>query len=70
MARRSRPSGRVPRLGKQPPRHRFFLNPYTDVRFTTCPQCGGKTRVRKLPLVIHIDPAQLVDAVEEKAAAA
>src|SRR5215213_7274231 len=50
----------APRLGKQPPRYRFFLNPYTDVRFTTCPQCGGKTRVRKLPLVIHIDPLQLV----------
>jgi hypothetical protein len=60
MARRSRPSPQAPRLGKQPPRHRFFLNPYSDVRFTTCPRCGGKTRVRKLPLVIHIDPAQLV----------
>lgn len=44
------------RLGKQPPRYRFFLNPYPDVRFTTCPQCGGKTKQRKLPLVIHIDP--------------
>src|SRR5215218_7671086 len=60
MARRSRASGGVPRLGKQPPRYRFFLNPYTDARFTTCPQCGEKTRVRKLPLVIHIDPMQLV----------
>jgi hypothetical protein len=60
MARRSRAAGEVPRLGKQPPRYRFFLNPYSDVRFTTCPQCGEKTRVRKLPLVIHIDPLQLV----------
>jgi hypothetical protein len=60
MARRSRTAGEIPRLGKQPPRYRFFLNPYTDVRFTTCPQCGEKTRVRKLPLVIHIDPLQLV----------
>jgi hypothetical protein len=42
-------------LGKQPPRYRFFLNPYTDARFTSCPQCGNKTRVRKLPLVIHVD---------------
>ena len=48
-----------PRLGKQPPRYRF-LNPHTDVHFTTCPQCRGKTRQRKLPLVIHIDPTQLV----------
>ena len=60
MARRSRASGGVRRLGTQPPRYRFFPNPYTDARFTTCPQCGEKTRVRKLPLVIHIDPMQLV----------
>jgi len=43
-------------LGKQPPRYRYFLNPYQDVRFTTCPQCGSKTRQRKFPLVIHVDP--------------
>jgi hypothetical protein len=60
MGRRTRPSKDVPWPGKQPPRHRFFLNPYPDVRFTTCPLCGQKTRVRKLPLVIHIDPMQLV----------
>jgi hypothetical protein len=60
MARRSRPGKESPRLGRQPPRFRFFLNPYRDVRFTTCPQCSGKTRARKLPLVIHVDPAQLV----------
>ena len=44
------------RLGKQPPHYRFFLNPYPDVRFTTCPQCGQRTKQRKLPLVIHVDP--------------
>jgi len=60
MARRSRPPQDPPRLGKQPPRYRFCLNPYSDVRFTTCPQCGKKTRQRKLPLVIHIDPQQLI----------
>jgi hypothetical protein len=60
MARRPRTSQELPRLGKQPPRYRFFLNPYSDVRFTTCPQCGKKTRQRKLPLVIHIDPQQLI----------
>ncbi|MDQ3699973.1 MAG: hypothetical protein M3442_03520 [Chloroflexota bacterium] len=60
MARRNRVPGSGRRLGQQPPRYRFFLNPYPDVRFTTCPQCGDKTRVRKLPLVIHIDPMQLV----------
>src|SRR5438876_4290597 len=44
------------RIGKQPPRYRFFLNPYPDIRFTSCPQCGRKTRQRELPLVIHVDP--------------
>lgn len=45
-------------LGKQPPRYRFFLNSYKDVRFTRCPQCDNKTRQRKLPLFIHVDPMQ------------
>ena len=43
---------KLPRLGKQPPRHTFFLNPYTDARFSKCPKCEGKTRQKKLPLVI------------------
>jgi len=37
MARQARTSKSISRLGKQPSRYRFFLNPYTDVRFTTCP---------------------------------
>ena len=45
----------TPRLGKQLPRHRFFLNPYQDARFTRCPKCEAKTRLKKLPLVIHVD---------------
>jgi hypothetical protein len=44
------------RIGKLEPRYRFALNPYTDTRFTRCPNCDEKTRVRKLPLFIHIDP--------------
>jgi hypothetical protein len=48
------------RLGQQEPRYRFFLNPYTDVRFTWCPECGKKNRQRKLPLVIHVDPQHLI----------
>ena len=47
-------------LGKLPPRYRFFLNPYQDVRFTRCPRCDNKTKLRKLPLVIHIDPMLLL----------
>ena len=44
------------KLGKQPRRHYFFLNPYQDARFSYCPKCETKTKVRKFPLVIHVDP--------------
>jgi hypothetical protein len=44
------------KLGKQPQRHRFFLNPYEDVRFSRCPRYEGKTRLRKFSLVIHVEP--------------
>ncbi|XCN71194.1 MAG: hypothetical protein Q3M24_12800 [Candidatus Electrothrix aestuarii] len=40
-------------------RHYFFLNPYEDCAFTKSPQCNAKTKVRKFPLVIHIEPQQL-----------
>jgi hypothetical protein len=40
-------------------RHRFFLNPYADSAFTKCPKCETKTKIRKFPLVIHIEPQQL-----------
>jgi hypothetical protein len=39
--------------------HYFFLNPYRDAAFTKCPKCLSKTRIRRFPLVIHIDPQQL-----------
>jgi len=38
----------------------FFLNPYNDAVFTRCPKCQSKTKILKFPLVIHIDPAQLL----------
>ncbi len=40
-------------------RHYFFLNPYQNAAFTKCPKCDSKTKIRKFPLVIHIDPQQL-----------
>ena len=43
-------------LGKLLPRFDFFLNPYNDLRFTRCPKCREKTILRKLPLVIWVDP--------------
>ncbi|AFY99642.1 hypothetical protein [Calothrix sp. PCC 6303] len=40
-------------------RHKFFLNPYQDCAFTKCPKCETKTKIRKFPLVIKIEPKQL-----------
>jgi hypothetical protein len=43
-------------FGELAARYKFFLNPYSDIRFTRCPQCEGKTSQKKVPLVIHVDP--------------
>lgn len=44
------------RIGKPPRRYKFFfLNPYQDVRFSYCPKCAGKTKLRKVPLVIDLN---------------
>jgi len=51
---------KMPQLGKLPPNHTFFLNPYRDERFTRCPICQGPTKVRKKPYLVHIDPKQLL----------
>jgi len=48
------------RLGKLPPKYRFFLNHYQEYRFTTCPQCDRTMKVRKHPFLVHVDPMQLV----------
>jgi hypothetical protein len=45
-------------IGHLPPQHDFFLNPHQDARFTCCPQCDAKTKLRKKPLLIVIKPAQ------------
>ena len=31
------------RLGTQPPRYRFILNPYPEARFALCPKCDRPT---------------------------
>ena len=51
----ARKKNKIPRLGKQPPRYKFFLNPYLNARFTRCPMCEAKVKQKKLPLVIHVD---------------
>jgi hypothetical protein len=52
----SHPPHAPKRLGKQPSRYRFLLNPFRDRRFAICPNCEGRTLLRKIPLVIHVDP--------------
>jgi predicted Rdx family selenoprotein len=43
------------RIGGQPPRYSFILNPYSDVRVSKCPQCNRPTYARKFALFIHVD---------------
>ena len=50
----------TPRLGALPPRYSFLLNPYPHERFTRCPRCKSTTRLRKIPLVVHVDSLGLV----------
>jgi len=51
---------RKSKLKNKKRRYYFFLNPYEDCAFTRCPKCENKTKVRKFPLVIHIDPIQML----------
>ena len=47
-------------MGALPPRYSFALNPHADYRATSCPGCKAKTRVRKIPLVIHVEGVGLL----------
>jgi hypothetical protein len=47
------------RLGALSPRYSFVLNTHVRERFTRCPTCNASTRVRKLPLVVHVGNADL-----------
>jgi len=51
---------RKARIGALPARYSFALNPHVNARFTKCPGCEAKTRVRKIPFVIHVDEVGLV----------
>ena len=48
------------RMGALPPRYSLVLNPHADYRATSCPGCKAKTRVRKIPLVIHVEGVGLL----------
>ena len=47
-------------FGHLPPKYSFSLNPYPETRFSKCPDCQDKTGQRKLPLLIHVDPKNLI----------
>lgn len=53
------------RAGKQEPRYNFFLNPYLDCRFTTCPICERSMRQRKLLLVVDLNEPKTPMALEK-----
>lgn len=40
-------------------KHYFFLNPYDGTAFTKCPKCEGKTKQRKIPLVIVLEKEKM-----------
>lgn len=48
-------------FGLSEPEYNYLLNPYPELRFTKCPVCEGKKGQRKLPLVIHVDPQNLIN---------
>ncbi len=48
------------RFGGLPPRYNFALNPYPDMRISSCPYCERKTGQRKIPLLIHVEPLHLI----------
>ena len=54
------PSHASPRVGALQPRYALALNPHQNARFSTCPRCGVPNRVRKIPLVIHVERAGLL----------
>lgn len=45
-----------PRFGQQEPKYFCAINPFIDARFSKCPQCNGRTQLRKFALIIHVDP--------------
>src|ERR1041385_5155685 len=56
----TRRTARPERKYGREPRHRFVLTPYADVRCSRCPRCNALMRVRKVPLMIHIEPQNLI----------
>ena len=60
-----RRKGNVPtagetRFGELAPRYSFIINPYPYYKVSKCPMCEQATGQRKVPLLIHVDPARLI----------
>ena len=53
-------NGARKQFGYLPPKYNFSLNPYSELRFSRCPYCQNKTGQRKLPLLIHVEPMNLI----------
>lgn len=51
---------KMKQFGKLAPQYNYSLNPYPSLRFSKCPMCEKKTGQRKLPLLVHVDPAHLI----------
>jgi hypothetical protein len=51
---------RKSQFGELPARYCFVLNPYPDMRVSSCPYCERKTGQRKIPLLIHVEPMHLI----------
>jgi hypothetical protein len=47
-------------LSQMPRKYKFVLNPYPEMRLSSCPFCDRKTGQRKIPLLIHVDPNNLI----------
>jgi hypothetical protein len=47
-------------LGGLPPKYSFMVNPYPEERVSRCPLCDRKSRQRKLPILIHVNPHHLI----------
>jgi hypothetical protein len=60
MKKKSTPRFGESRFGELPPRYKFYLNPYSEYRFTSCPICEKLMKWRKFPLMIHVDPMMLI----------
>ena len=47
-------------LGGLPPKYSFMVNPYPEERVSRCPVCDRKSRQRKMPILIHVNPKHLI----------